>query len=148
MCCLCKDISKWLDFLVFSDEDEKTQVPSHSTFTDLFIWDVREPTPMFEKSRGRRARWCGPTSLDGLWDWVGMAPCMGPISPFRAHSLWTGLCPGKLIKQKTKNYDWNPTLAMISSPILLHNPFEKSTLFNWRILNCISCTWRRKRRIS
>ena len=45
--------SKWLDFLVFSDKDEKPQVPSHSTFTDLFMWDVKEPTPMFEKSKGR-----------------------------------------------------------------------------------------------
>ena len=31
----------------------------------------------------------------GLWDWVGKAPCMGPMSPVRAHSLWAGLCPEK-----------------------------------------------------
>ena len=30
-----------------------------------------------------------------------MAPCMGPMSPVRAHSLWAGLCPEKLVKQFT-----------------------------------------------
>ena len=34
-------------------------------------------------------------------DWVGMAPCMGPMSPIRAYSLWAGLCPEKA-KTKTK----------------------------------------------
>ena len=28
-----------------------------------------------------------------------MAPCMGPMSPVRAYSLWAGLCPEKLVKQ-------------------------------------------------
>ena len=28
-----------------------------------------------------------------------MAPGMGPMSPVRAHSLWAGLCPEKLVKQ-------------------------------------------------
>ena len=28
-----------------------------------------------------------------------MAPCMGPMSPVRAYSLWAGLCPEKLAKQ-------------------------------------------------
>ena len=41
----------------------------------------------------------GVANLYGLWDWVGMAPCMGPMSPVRAHSLWAGLCPEKLVKQ-------------------------------------------------
>ena len=31
-----------------------------------------------------------------------MAPCMGPMSPVRAHSLWAGLCPEKLVKLKKK----------------------------------------------
>ena len=66
------------------------------------MWDVKEPTPMFEKSKGRRPQCCGPTSLDGLWDWVEMAPCVGPMNPVRAHSLWTGLRPEKL-PSKTKN---------------------------------------------
>ena len=56
-----------LDFLVFSDKDEKPWVPSHSTFTDLFLWDVKEPTSLFEKSRGRIPRWCGqPLRVMGL----------------------------------------------------------------------------------
>ena len=36
-CCLCNDICKWLDFLVFSDKDEKPQVPSPSTYTYLVL---------------------------------------------------------------------------------------------------------------
>ena len=27
-----------------------------------------------------------------------MAPCKGPMIPVRAHSLWAGLCPEKLVK--------------------------------------------------
>ena len=39
-CCLCNNICKLLDFLVFSDKDEKKggEVPSHSTFT--WVGDV------------------------------------------------------------------------------------------------------------
>ena len=45
----------------------------------------------------------GVANLYGLWDWdVGMAPCMGPMSPVRAYSLWAGLCPEKLVKLKLK----------------------------------------------
>ena len=52
--------AKWLDFLVFSDEDKKLYVLSiNSTFTDLFWWDVKEPTSLFEKSSGRRLHWSG-----------------------------------------------------------------------------------------
>ena len=29
----------------------------------------------------------GVANLYGLWDWVGTAPCMGPVSPVRAFSL-------------------------------------------------------------
>ena len=61
-CCLCNDICKWLDFLVFSDK-----VPSHNTFTDLFLWDVKEPTSLSEKSRARRPWLCGqPLRIVGL----------------------------------------------------------------------------------
>ena len=66
-CCLCDVICKWLDFLVFSDKDEKPWVLFHSTFTDLFLWDVKEPTLLFEKSKGQRPRWCGqPLWVVGL----------------------------------------------------------------------------------
>ena len=41
-------------------------------------------------------------NLNGLWDWVGMAPCMGPLSPICAYSLWAGLCAEKLVKPKQK----------------------------------------------
>ena len=29
-CCFCNSICKWLDFLVFSDKDDKPEVPSHN----------------------------------------------------------------------------------------------------------------------
>ena len=66
--------AKWLDFLVFSDEDKKLYVLSNSTFTDLFLWDVKEPTSLFE--RVVVADFTGLANLYGMWDWVGMAPCM------------------------------------------------------------------------
>ena len=40
----------------------------------------------------------GVADLYGLWDWVGMAPCIGPMSPVSAFSLCAGLCPEKLVK--------------------------------------------------
>ena len=41
----------------------------------------------------------GVANLYGFWDWAWMAPCMGPMSPVRAHSLWAGLCPEKLVNK-------------------------------------------------
>ena len=38
---------------------KKRSVCNAVTFTDLFLWDVKEPTLLFEKSSGRRPRWCG-----------------------------------------------------------------------------------------
>ena len=49
---------------------------THSTFTDLFSWDVKEPT----SKRVGVVDPSGVVNLYGLWDWVGMAPCMGPES--------------------------------------------------------------------
>ena len=37
MCCLCCDIYKWLDILVFLDKDNKWEAPSHSSFTVLIL---------------------------------------------------------------------------------------------------------------
>ena len=42
----------------------------------------------------------GVANLNRLWDWEWMPPCMGLVSPVRAYSLWAGLCPEKLVKQK------------------------------------------------
>ena len=65
------------------------------------MWDVKEPRPLFEKSRGRRPRWCGQTLQEIGKGWH--LACMGHMSPVRAHSLWEGLCPEKLVKvNKTK----------------------------------------------
>ena len=70
---------------------------SHSTFTNLFLWDVKEPTPLFEKSSGRRPRWC----VQPLWV-VGLArdgTLHGTYGgPVRAQSLWAGPCLEKLVK--------------------------------------------------
>ena len=67
---------------------------------------MKAPDSLFQKS----PRYClkrvrdvdpgGVANLYGLWDWVGMAPCMGPMSPVHAYSLWAGLCPEKLVKNK------------------------------------------------
>ena len=35
---------KWLDFQVFSDKDDKPEVPSHSPSMFIILWDVKEPT--------------------------------------------------------------------------------------------------------
>ena len=48
-CCLCNYIRKWLDFQVFSDKDDKPEVPYVSQITSMFmfissLWDVKEPT--------------------------------------------------------------------------------------------------------
>ena len=43
-CCLCIDISKWLDPLVFSDIDFKSSAPSHNTFIFIILCEVKEPT--------------------------------------------------------------------------------------------------------
>ena len=38
----------------------------HTALNSLiwFLWDVKEPRPLFEKSRARRPRWCGQPLLD------------------------------------------------------------------------------------
>ena len=76
---LCNDICKWLDFLVFSDKNEKLQVPSHNTFTDLFLWDEKR-THISSSKRVGVVDSGGVVNLDGLWDWVGMVPRMRPES--------------------------------------------------------------------
>ena len=42
-CCLCNYICKWLDSLVFSDKDDKPEVPSHNPSMFIILWDVKEP---------------------------------------------------------------------------------------------------------
>ena len=42
-CCLCNDICKWFDFLVFSDKDEKTVGPVSQDF-HLFVLVGRKRT--------------------------------------------------------------------------------------------------------
>ena len=37
-----------------------------------FLWDVKEPTPLFEKCRGRRPQCCGqPSLITSFTSWVG-----------------------------------------------------------------------------
>ena len=62
-CCLCNNIWKLLDFLVFSDKDEKRrgEVPSHSTFT--WVGDVDPGSGVANLSL---ARWVDyPARRDG-----------------------------------------------------------------------------------
>ena len=40
---LCNYICKWLDFQVFSDKDNKPEVPSHNPSKLIILWGVKEP---------------------------------------------------------------------------------------------------------
>ena len=70
----------------------------------------KEPPSLFENSRGRRPRWCGqPLRVVGLGGWH----LAWDLSPVRAHSLWVGLCPEKLVNRAGKQinqvyYETNP----------------------------------------
>ena len=65
--------NNWEEIAAFvTGKDEKPQVPSHSTFTDLFLRDIKEPTPLFEKNGARTPRWCGQP--------LRVAPRVGPES--------------------------------------------------------------------
>ena len=49
MCCLYYDICKQLDTLVFSDKDEKLQVPSLASSWYWLVGDIKEPTHLLKK---------------------------------------------------------------------------------------------------
>ena len=51
-----------------------------------------------------------------MWDWAGMAPRMRPMSPVRAHSLWLGLCPEKLVKQEMNKKRYARTNQVVVLP--------------------------------
>ena len=42
-------ICKWLDSLVFSDKDDKPEVPSHNPSMFIILWDVKEPTHLLQR---------------------------------------------------------------------------------------------------
>ena len=78
-CCLCNFICKWLVFLVFSDKDDKSEVPSHNSLNvDNSVG--RKRTTHYSKRVGW-SRCCGCLSyanrgvgeVGHLW--------MGPWSP-------------------------------------------------------------------
>ena len=50
-CCLCNFICKWLDFLVFSDKDDKSEVPSHNSLNVDNSVGRKRTHALFEKSR-------------------------------------------------------------------------------------------------
>ena len=52
-------IYKWLDFQVFSDKDDKPEVPSHNPSMLIILWDVKDVT----ESRARSSRCCGLSSV-------------------------------------------------------------------------------------
>ena len=67
-CCLCNDTCKRLDVLVFSAMRTKNhRFRLIALLLIWFLWDVKGPKPLFEKSRGRRPRWWGQPFLG----WVG-----------------------------------------------------------------------------
>ena len=42
-------ICKWLDSLVFSDKDDKPEVPSHNPSMFIILWDVKEPAHLSQR---------------------------------------------------------------------------------------------------
>ena len=95
MSSLYKDICKWLDFLVFSDKDDKplTLTPSHISLFILLVLEKLELVEwerthtLFEKSRWRSSR-CG-----------GLA--MGILTELRIAKIWT-MAPPNLSDIKPK----------------------------------------------
>ena len=67
-CRLCNDICKRLDFLVFSDKDEKPYVSSYRTFTHLVLLGrKRTHTTVFKKQGSQTlVVWSTSPWLDGL----------------------------------------------------------------------------------
>ena len=58
-CCLCNDICKWLAVLVFSDKDDKPEVPSPAPSLSCLAGDIKEPTyTLFQKTRTWSSRCC------------------------------------------------------------------------------------------
>ena len=56
--CVCNDICKRLDLLVFSDKNEKSQAPSNSPYTYNEFYCERNHT-LFTKSKGPSPLWDG-----------------------------------------------------------------------------------------
>ena len=50
MCCLCNDIRKLLDFLVFWDNDDKSLAPSPASALYWLAGDVKEPTNLAQRA--------------------------------------------------------------------------------------------------
>ena len=60
-CCLCNYISKWLDFQVFSDKDNKPEVPSHNPCHKNNCGTLKNPhtVRLLVRSRAQSSRCCG-----------------------------------------------------------------------------------------
>ena len=92
-CCLCNDICKWLDFLVFSDKDDKSLVPSHNPCLWLLCGMLKK-SHTIRKSRGRSS-WCGLAfylsqsffNLGLFCGWVGGWDLIWTNADIRSHSI-------------------------------------------------------------
>ena len=82
MCCLCCDIYKWLDILVFSDKDNKWEAPSHSSFTVLILVGCKrtrkkvggiDPSCVVQPFMG----WLGNEGVDINWN---VSPVSSPVT--------------------------------------------------------------------
>ena len=49
--------------LVFSDKDDKPEVPSHNPSVFIILWDVKETRTLVAKSRAYSSRCCGLSSM-------------------------------------------------------------------------------------
>ena len=73
-------------------------------------------------------------NLNGSLDWVGMAPCIGLMSPVRAYSLWVGLCPEKLVKLK----NWMKFKGLQLQDTLIHSRIPSPSLSKQNLLGVLS----------
>ena len=61
--CLCNDICKRLDFLVFLNKDEKLQVLPHSTYTYLVLVGCKRTHTTVQKEEGTQTLVVWPTFI-------------------------------------------------------------------------------------
>ena len=83
MCCLCN----YICIYIFSDKDDKRRPRLTALSLILFLWDVKEPMTLLEKSRGRRTRCHGLSDLclSLVWGGLKWQQCAPIYADVRSH---------------------------------------------------------------
>ena len=89
MCCLCCDIYKGLDILVFSDKDKNCKCHLTALSQLWFLWGLKKPTLMLVNSRGVGADglvqpFMGLVGNEGV-DFEGSKSCVIPVTLLSHH---------------------------------------------------------------